>query len=466
MKTQKKLFVFAVLLMAASLVFAQTSMTSHSTQGLFGTDVDDFMNVNEWQNVQPKNIFGFLGYNTVDPEKPIADGTQKVGDGALNLGFAHQFKPFYLGTYFEGQLSGWKHEKKTNGDTATTIGSANAKKANGKLLFGFGNVGVMTDISYTPDGTKTTTWTESTKTKYTKDKFKLDFNLMAGMNLNLNNKLFKISAKLGLESGVDKETTKKDKKLTSFKDSSKYDLILNAGFSHDLSSKDGLTHTVLADLDTKWGIWPTKRSVVVVGSTTNTDYKYGELKDIITLTPKYQIAYEPEGKFAFKAEAALGIGFDFDNEYNYTRRVVSSGGDTKTYNAARKYKTTLSLKPAVKTAFTYAPHQKFKLNFGLGFKVPEIGWAFTKEETRDTDGNVKKTDRSNTFTFTTKDGKFDASSGFTWLITENITLDAYWALMGDLFKDFTTTLSKDDNLWVTINKIAVHKIGFAVSAKF
>ena len=460
MKTQKRLFVFAVLLMAASLVFAQTSMTSYSTQGLFGTDVDDFMNVNEWQNVQPKNIFGFLGYNTVDPEKPIADGTQKVGDGALNLGFAHQFKPFYLGTYFEGQLSGWKNEKKTNGNTATTI--LDAKKANGKLLFGFGNVGVMTDISYTPDGTKTTTWTESTKTKFVKDKFKLDFNLMAGMNLNLNNKLFKISAKLGLESDVDKETTKKDKKLTNFEDKSKYDLVINAGFSHDLSSKDGLTHTVLADLDTKWRIWPTTRKIEVVGGTTNTDYKYGELKDIITLTPKYQIAYEPEGKFAFKAEAGLGIGFDFDNDYNYTRR----NSEKKVYNISRNYKTTLSLKPAVKTAFTYAPHQKFKLNFGLGFKVPEIGWAFTKAETRDSDGNVKKTDRGNTFTFTTKDGKFDASSGFTWLITENITFDAYWALMGDLFKDFTTKLANGDNLWITINKIAVHKIGFAVSAKF
>nr|WP_303936787.1 hypothetical protein [Treponema denticola] len=460
MKTQKKLFVFAVLLMAASLVFAQTSMTSYSTQGLFGTDVDDFMNVNEWQNVQPKNIFGFLGYNTVNPEKPIADSTQKVGNGALNLGFAHQFKPFYLGTYFEGQLSGWKSEKKTNGDTETKIETA--KKANGKLLFGFGNVGVMTDISYDPDGSKKTTWTESTKTKFVKDKFKLDFNLMAGMNLNLNNKLFKISAKLGLESDVDKETTKKDKKLTNFEDKSKYDLVINAGFSHDLSSKDGLTHTVLADLDTKWRIWPTTRKIEVVGGTTNTDYEYGELKDIITLTPKYQIAYEPEGKFAFKAEAGLGIGFDFANDYNYKRR----NSEKKMYNTSRNYNTTLSLKPAVKTAFTYAPHQKFKLNFGLGFKVPEIGWAFTKTETRDSDGNVKETDRGNTFTFTTKDGKFDASSGFTWLITENITLDAYWALMGDLFDDFTTKLTNSDNLWITINKIAVHKIGFAVSAKF
>ena len=75
MKTQKKLFVFAVLLMAASLVFAQTSMTSYSTQGLFGTDVDDFMNVNEWQNVKPKNIFGYLAYNTEkDPPHPTRVG--------------------------------------------------------------------------------------------------------------------------------------------------------------------------------------------------------------------------------------------------------------------------------------------------------------------------------------------------------------------------------------------------------
>ena len=460
MKTQKKLFVFAVLLMAASLVFAQTSMTSYSTQGLFGTDVDDFMNVNEWQNVQPKNIFGYLAYNT-EKDPPPHD----LGKGALNLGFAHQFKPFYLGTYFEGQLSGWQTKKETNGDTETKI--VGHHKANGKLLFGFGNIGVMTDVSYTPDQHKKTTWTESTKTKQIDDLFKLDFNLSAGMNLNLNNKLFKISAKLGLESDVKKRTTKKDKKLTNFKDESKYDLVINAGFSHDLSSKDGLTHTILADLDTKWGIWPTKREVTVSGSTTNTDYEYGQLKDVITLTPKYQIAYEPEGKFAFKAEAGLGIGFDFANDYNYKRR----NSEKKVYNTARSYTTTLSLKPTVKTAFTYAPHQKFKFNFGLGFNVPSVNWEFKKTETRNADGgNVTKTERGNTLKFETKDGKFTASSGFTWLVTENIMFDANWELFKDLLgsngKEFTTTLENNKNLLETINKILIHKISFALSVKF
>ena len=454
MKIQKKLFVFAVLLMAASLVFAQTSMTSHSTQELFGTDVDDFMNVNEWQNVQPKNIFGFLGYG-------------KDGRGSINMGLAHQFKAFYLGTYFEGQVNSWISKKETSGNTETSTSTQH--KSNGKLLFGFGNIGVMTDMSYQPKVGNKVTWTEATKTKQTDNLFKLDFNLIAGMNLNLNNKLFKISAKLGLESDIDKKTTKKDSKLTKFTDGSKYDLVINAGLSHDLSSKDGLTHTVLADLDTRWGIWPTKRDEEVLGGVTTTDYKYGELKDIITLTPKYQIAYEPEGKFAFKAEAALGIGFDFDNEYNYTRRVVSSGGDTKTYNAARKYKTTLSLKPALKTAFTYAPVSKFKLNFGLGFNVPSNNWVFNKTETRDAgNGNVTKTDKDNTFTFTTNDGKFTASSGFTWLITENVTFDANWDIVDHLLKTFSTDLPEGHgtNFWNTVNKLVVHNIKFALSVKF
>ncbi|UTC91280.1 hypothetical protein E4N87_11535 [Treponema denticola] len=454
MKIQKKLFVFAVLLMAASLVFAQTSMTSHSTQELFGTDVDDFMNVNEWQNVQPKNIFGFLGYG-------------KTGKGSINLGLAHQFKAFYLGTYFEGQVNSWISKKETSGNTETSTSTQH--KSNGKLLFGFGNIGVMTDMSYQPKANNKVTWTEATKTKQTDNLFKLDFNLIAGMNLNLNNKLFKISAKLGLESDIDKKTTKKDSKLTKFTDGSKYDLVINAGLSHDLSSKDGLTHTVLADLDTRWGIWPTKRDEEVLGGVTTTNYKYGELKDIITLTPKYQIAYEPEGKFAFKAEAALGIGFDFDNEYNYTRRVVSSGGDTKAYNIARKYKTTLSLKPALKTAFTYAPVSKFKLNFGLGFNVPSNNWVFNKTETRDIgNGNVTKTDKDNTFTFNTNDGKFTASSGFTWLITENVTFDANWDIVDHLLKTFSTDLTEGDgkNFWETVNKLVVHNIKFALSVKF
>ena len=53
MKLLKKILVGAVF-MAAGFAFAQTSMMKRSTAGLFGTDVDDFMSVNDWSNVSRK----------------------------------------------------------------------------------------------------------------------------------------------------------------------------------------------------------------------------------------------------------------------------------------------------------------------------------------------------------------------------------------------------------------------------
>ena len=479
MKIQKKLFVFAVLLMAASLVFAQTSMTSYSTQGLFGTDVDDFMNVNEWQNVQPKNIFGFLGYNTVDPDKPITDGTQKVGDGALNLGLAHQFKAFYLGTYFEGQVNGWKNTPSgseslpPNPSTPPAVNTP-LHKANSKLLFGFGNIGIMTDISYQPKMGNKTELAGDTKTIY--DKFILDVNLIAGMNLNSNNKLFKISPYLKLKSNLNNETKKKNGKLDTFNaNNSRYTLSIGTGFSHDLSSKDGLTHTVMADLDTIWMIHPVITQVTISGGVNTTDYEYGALsttgansKDSgIIITPKYQIAYEPEGKFAFKAEADLGIGLYLAKDWDYRQRTVSGVKQPKTYNGTRKHETTLSLKPELKAAFVYTPVSKFKLNFGLGFNCPSVDWAFSKTETRNTvTGKVTGTSKDNVLTFNTNDGKFSASSGFTWLITENVTLDANWNIVKTLTNDTFTNNVTGATLWDNINKLVFHKIGFALSVKF
>ena len=487
MKTQKKLFVFAVLLMAASLVFAQTSMTSYSTQGLFGTDVDDFMNVNEWQNVQPKNIFGFLGYNTVDPDKSITDATQKVGDGALNLGLAHQFKAFYLGTYFEGQLNGWKNTPSgseslpLNPPPAVTPVDTPLHKANSKLLFGFGNIGIMTDISYQPKMGNKTELAGDTKTIY--DKFILDVNLIAGMNLNANNKLFKISPYLKLKSNLDNKTEKKNGKLDTFNaNNSEYTLSIGSGFSHDLSSKDGLTHTVMADLDTIWKIHPVKTQVTSGG--TSVDYEYGALGTLntvlspgikkdsgIIITPKYQIAYEPEGKFAFKAEADLGIGLYLAKDWDYKQETISGVKQSKRYNPSRQHDTTLSLKPELKAAFVYTPVSKFKLNFGLGFECPSVDWAFTKTETRNPNtGKVTGTSKNNVLTFNTNDGKFSASSGFTWLITENVTLDANWNILNTLIgNDFSTDLDSTGSFnafWGNINKLVFHKIGFALSVKF
>ncbi|MFC2281544.1 MAG: hypothetical protein ACFNLN_08210, partial [Treponema socranskii subsp. buccale] len=83
MKLLKKILIGAVF-MTAGFAFAQTSMMKISTANLFGNDVDDFMSVNDWQNVQPKNMFGYLGYG-------------QTGKSNIELGLSRMFDPFYMG---------------------------------------------------------------------------------------------------------------------------------------------------------------------------------------------------------------------------------------------------------------------------------------------------------------------------------------------------------------------------------
>lgn len=55
MKKIAAIFFMAVFCFTAG--FAQQSMTSISTQEQFGNDVDNFMDVNSWQQVNPEKAF-------------------------------------------------------------------------------------------------------------------------------------------------------------------------------------------------------------------------------------------------------------------------------------------------------------------------------------------------------------------------------------------------------------------------
>ena len=78
-----------------------TSMTNGSTHGLFGTDVDDYLDVNEWSNVKPEKVFGFLSYGWKDTNE-------------IKFGLAGQVAgKFYLGGFLEGQGYSWTSEKDT-----------------------------------------------------------------------------------------------------------------------------------------------------------------------------------------------------------------------------------------------------------------------------------------------------------------------------------------------------------------
>ena len=127
----KKVFVAAAVATLGFGLFAQSSKTNAATAGLFSTDVDNFVDVNEWSTVNPEKFFGYFGMDY----------------GNYNVGFAKQFEKFYWGTYYSGDIG--SSSKKTNDaktiDDETVTNWGNLTFAN---LFGFGNIGINATLNF------------------------------------------------------------------------------------------------------------------------------------------------------------------------------------------------------------------------------------------------------------------------------------------------------------------------------
>jgi len=435
------------------------SMTSESTKGLFGTDVDDYLDVNEWSNVKPTKVFGFLSYG-------------KEGNGSINTGIAVPIGQFYLGTFFGGQVIGWKSTKKIDkdGKATTTTETDGTNIASGSMLFGFNNIGIMGNFSFKPKTGNKTEKLESTKTETTNSRFELEAALKAGFNVaGPKDMLFKTSAELALTSKVNKDTEKNNGSPKTLKiiNNNVHTLHINGGVSFDFAHNGPVTQGASFALNTDWNIYPT------VYRDDNTSGKrivtktYGRLHDVITLNPAWQITYEPEeSKVALKAKVGMPITFDFAKEYNYTTVTGVSG---KNYNTARVHTTKIKFTPTLAAGLTYAPISKFRFNVGVDFEVPNFEWDISKTENRNADGTKASAGTTKTigWAFNTKSGKIGFASGFTWLITKDITFDAYWNVANNLLDGFGHKLNEGSgtNFWNTVNQILVHKVGFLVSVK-
>ena len=472
MKLSKKTLVTVFLLTVCfATVFAQTphvelmrlspkSMTNESTKELFGTDVDDYLDVNEWSNVKPEKLFGFLSYG-------------KSGNNKLNFGLAGPVaSKFYLSGFFGGQLNSWTSKKETekNGKNKneTTTGTSTTNKASGSLLFGFDNIGIMGSFTYEPGSTNQTVTDTLNKTTTTKNDFKLEVALKAGMNITgSENKIFKASAELGLTSKVKKDITKSTGSSPSYiltNNDTEHTLRLNGGVGFDFAHNGPVTQGASFALNTEWNIYPI---VTSEDSSTNTKVKtYGKLSDTLTLDPAWQITYEPEeSKVALKAKVNVPVAFHFENNENYTN-TITSGSSTKVYKVDRKYTTGINFTPALSVGLTYAPISKFRFNLGASFEVPKFGWTIATTKHRNAgDGSLTAagTDKTITWKFDSATGKIELGTGFTWLISQNITFDAHWNL-GNLLDNFKIDFSTG-NIWDKLGKFIGNDIGFLLSVK-
>jgi hypothetical protein len=473
MKLSKKLLATALVLavcfaaVSAAERIDPTSMTNESSKGLFGTDVDDYLDVNEWSNVQPTKMFGFLSYGT-------------SGTGEINTGFAAPIGKFYLGAFFGGQLHSWKSEvgtrtgaKAGNGSFSASSTTANAapNKASGSVLFGFNNIGILGNITYMPEAGNST---DHHKTlgglKMTNNKYTLDVAVKAGFNVaGPKDILFKTSAEVGITSKVNKarvvnKTISPDTYAMS--NANEHDLHINGGVYFDFAHNGPVTQAASLSLNTDWTIYPTHVGRAKAAGTTVDTYMYGRWHDAIKLEPSWSITYEPEGsKVALKAKVGVPIAFDTKIGFNYTKT-----DGKKAYNTARQHTTTIDFTPELKAGLTYAPIAKIRFNVGAQVNIPKFGWTITKTQHRkEDDGKVDPdkggTVRSYGYHFDTADGKIQLASGFTWFITQNVTFDANWKLTDNLLNYFSHQLNKNDDIWKTINKVLVHEVGFMLSVK-
>ena len=448
-KTMKliKRILFGAAFIAAGAAFAQKSMMNESSFELFGSDVDDFMDVNEYHNVQPENLFGYIGYG-------------KEGKGNLELGAAHQFKNFYFGAWFGGQLNSWTSsinidkDKKWSFENKSTTTNA----ANGKLIFGMNNMGILADVKFTPKGSTYET-DPVNKTKTTTDKFNLVTDLKFGINLTgKNDMVFKTWGLLGLDSNVDKYTKTTDGKIASpshKKDKSIYQFKLGAGTSFDFMKKDMITQSFGVGLNTTWYAYANQDA--------EKTFTRGQFNGKMVADPSWTVTFEPTSRFMFKTKLGLEGTTEFKSDFNY----IETNG-VKAYNVARVHSTTIKIEPnfAFGGSYQVLP-EKLSFNAGIKLNVPEFGWTFSKTEARDAgNGNVKSTTSSAKFEFTTKDGKVTTSSGLTWMPVKNITVDAKWDILTDLFDNFSSKVSGGDkSIWNTVNTIFVHKFAFLLSVK-
>ena len=425
MKKITGIFLVAVLCLTAG--FAQQSMASISTTGQFGNDVDMFMDVNAWQQVNPEKFFLYGGFGE--------DGNSKI-----ELGFAKKFSPLYFGTYLKGEFPSFIFRK-----TGTTKTRKSIDTLSGSLLFGFGNIGIKAHIEYNPVDHRYT-YTPATNMQKWDSNYNLVTNLDFGINLG-ESQVYAVAAGIYLSSNVDKTTEKQDNKLTAWTNNSNYILDLYGSVETNYAQNDGITKTwgVVAKINTT--VYPKKTAYEAL--TSAYDKKGGEFAFGLTITPKWALKYETEDKkFAIKFTTKADADITYGAGKNYT---VSASG-TKTYEANRDKSASFSVAPTFDLGLVFSPKPgTINLNAGVGLTTPSFKVDSITNQTRNTtDGTVTSSVNE---TKTTLKGEFksDIAVGFTWFITKNVMFDASWNIL--------------DQFTFGVNNALGTKIAFLLSVK-
>ena len=422
MKCVKKLLVAVFFTFVGLTAFAQVkttpvSQTNAATNGLFFTDVDKFMDVNEWDTVNPQN--GFFVF-TID-----ANG--------YDMGYAKQLKKFFWGTYFNGAFGNYTKRETEQNDTKTTDitegSTANPTNFIFSNLFGFGNKGVKVDFYYSTTGsTKNDNGTSVTSTDKTKWSL---YSTLGWKNAVIKGRQVVPAVWLYFDYNYS-DGQQQTNNSTVASDSRDWRLALGAGGTTVLKTteirKSSLTALLQFDI-----VQPVDKDLLKQKA-----YSF-------ELPVEYECIFTPAEKFTFGFKSGL-------------KNTLAIVKDTRLNNGQFADGTTYTLTPSFKAGFKYDTLKKFILNAGVELALPE----FTLTSAKNLTTKVEVTQ----YEWDGNDGKVGFTSGFQFVPAKNLIFDCNWAILASVFgTDMRSDLVGTD-IWQTINEILIHNITIQISYKF
>lgn len=447
------LILFCVGMAFANEPGSSSSKTSESTQGLFKTDVDNYMSLNSWDTIKPDSLFTFVGYDT--------------SKGGINLGLAHQFKNLYLGYYFAGTFDSFVVNKKvvddieygtkTTTDTKESDGDGSFDTA---LLFGFGNMAIKGSLNV--EITKDSKEKEDTNPVHIANdqEFSVTPMIDFAMKSKLNDWNAVYAADLGVGVNVNKEfATAGGKDI--FTDNSFTVLYLGAGIGLDKSTKK-VTHDISVDMENKIYIYPSKQSNSDGNTLVTQKGKSGY--DLI-ITPAYQLTYPASDKLMIK----LGANSPISLATTGTAKEFTYAG-VHQFNSSYKSTFEFETQASLSFAMTYQWKPALALNVGVGIQGPKFGIKGDKTKAiNSTTGALTSTTSNTGFFVEASDSYCSWSSGFTLKPAKNVVIDGSYKILANLFgNDFESDFVEGTgtNILNNLNKAIVHNIAIEVSVKF
>ena len=439
MRKFTKLFAIAVISFAAFAASAQSSKRNDATKGLFSTEVDCFMDLIDWKTVKPENVFAYIGYS----------------GSMAEVGFAKQFKPFFLGLYTSGAINSFDLSSSTtitNSGDKTVVNANQWDKTQDRFIFdsllGFDNMAFSFGLDYNPHkSTNDTSSKPSTgdKTSTNVDDFYLAINGSWGMSMD------KMSVYAGGSYVVDADkTVTKNGDDSSVTDKSSNDIIVYGGVILPLKGNKTFEQTFDVSGHSTVTFYPKYSEITVTSGTKKTTVNDSKFDMVIGALPRYTATFTPNEKLSVKARGWAYV------EASFGKSAVSAAN-------TENNSTVFTVIPYAAAAISYAVKPEFLLNAGVSFSLPSAGLSFTNE--KDTVAELK----TSGVEFAYNKGSFATSwsSGFTYTIAKNITIDFTYDVLGDLLNSNfeSKNLSNTDSILTTINKVLVHSFSFGVSAK-